>query len=157
MSKRLLKESLIELLNEKNLDKISITEVCVKADLNRSTFYQNYIDIIELYEDIEEDFLFNVPKYNRDSTTIELKEQYTKFISYLIKNKLLFNAIVKNSSIVDTLATISSNTQKDQVLGLFASPGFLAVLHKWINGELAMKEAEIVDYIVKIADALNKI
>ena len=51
----------IQLLQTKELDKISVSDICKKADLNRSTFYSNYIDIYDLADKIrkhlEEEFL----------------------------------------------------------------------------------------------------
>ena len=35
----------ISLLNEKELKDISVSELCEKADISRSTFYENYADI----------------------------------------------------------------------------------------------------------------
>ena len=42
MTKRLLQDALLELLEEKSLEKITVTQVCSKADVNRSTFYAYY-------------------------------------------------------------------------------------------------------------------
>lgn len=67
-TKQFLKEALIELLKEKPLSKISITELCKKADINRNTFYchYNYPEeiLIEMQEEIFHQFqkLFNENK-----------------------------------------------------------------------------------------------
>ena len=50
-TKASLQEALIELLQEKELDKISISELCKKANVNRGTFYLHYQDITELFEE----------------------------------------------------------------------------------------------------------
>ena len=42
----------IELLQTKELNQISVTDICKIAHLNRSTFYANYIDIFDLVEKI---------------------------------------------------------------------------------------------------------
>lgn len=41
ITKRLLKESLMRLLQEKELEKINITELCKDAGVNRATFYRH--------------------------------------------------------------------------------------------------------------------
>lgn len=38
----------ISLLKEKDLKDISVSELCEKADVNRSTFYENYTDVFTL-------------------------------------------------------------------------------------------------------------
>ena len=38
----------VSLLNEKELKDISVSELCERAEINRSTFYENYADIFAL-------------------------------------------------------------------------------------------------------------
>ena len=44
----------IELLQTKSLNEISVSDICKKAGLNRSTFYANYMDIYQLADTIRE-------------------------------------------------------------------------------------------------------
>ncbi|MDO5139237.1 MAG: TetR family transcriptional regulator, partial [Oscillospiraceae bacterium] len=53
MTKRLMKDALLELLAEKDLANISVTAVCEAADVHRSTFYNYYTDPADLLRDIE--------------------------------------------------------------------------------------------------------
>lgn len=53
MTKRLLKESLIELLKEKDIRKINITELCRAAGVNRTTFYCHYSNQYDVLKDME--------------------------------------------------------------------------------------------------------
>lgn len=59
-TKASLQAALIEILQEKKLDKISISELCKLANVNRGTFYLHYRDVTELFEeyfhDMTEDF-----------------------------------------------------------------------------------------------------
>lgn len=54
-TKLALKEGLLELMAEKNLNEISVRELTEKVDLNRGTFYLHYKDIFDLLEQIEEE------------------------------------------------------------------------------------------------------
>ncbi len=56
-SLQVIQTTLLELLEEKNLDSISVTELCCKADVNRGTFYKYYRDINDLYEQVEDGFV----------------------------------------------------------------------------------------------------
>ena len=42
LTKKLLQEGLLRLLEVKTLDKISVTELCREAGINRATFYNHY-------------------------------------------------------------------------------------------------------------------
>ena len=55
-SKRVIREALYELMQKKPLNKISVTELCALADVNRSTFYAYYNDIFDLHEKITKEF-----------------------------------------------------------------------------------------------------
>lgn len=44
-SRRLIRRALAELLQEKALDQITVTDVVTRADINRGTFYAHYPDI----------------------------------------------------------------------------------------------------------------
>lgn len=61
MTRRLLKEALLELLEHTELARISVTALCQKADVHRSTFYQYYTDPSALLQEIETDFFRMIP------------------------------------------------------------------------------------------------
>ena len=42
ITKRMLKESLLRILKEKDLDTINVAELCREAGVNRATFYRHY-------------------------------------------------------------------------------------------------------------------
>ena len=55
-TKMFLKESLLELMKEKPIDKITPTELCRHANINRNTFYAHYYTTRDLLVEIEEEF-----------------------------------------------------------------------------------------------------
>ena len=57
LSKRMLKEGLIKLLNKKNISKISINELCEIAEINRTTFYRHYQTPHDVLLEVEYDFI----------------------------------------------------------------------------------------------------
>ena len=65
-SKMHFRNALIELLNEKPFEKITVTEICKKADSSRITFYTHYNDKYGLAEEIFiEMFDVAIDEYNR--------------------------------------------------------------------------------------------
>lgn len=60
-SRRMIREAFLELIREKDIEKITVTDIVRRADLNRSTFYAHYPDIQGVVEEIEQDiFLKNL-------------------------------------------------------------------------------------------------
>ena len=66
-SKDSLKNSLIELMQSKSVNNITVKELVIKADLNRSTFYNYYCDIPDMLKKLEEElyteFLYTIERH----------------------------------------------------------------------------------------------
>ncbi|MDO4815813.1 MAG: TetR/AcrR family transcriptional regulator [Bacillota bacterium] len=56
-TKKAIRESFLELLENKPLEKISVTEICKNADINRGTFYSHYSDPFELKHSLEQELV----------------------------------------------------------------------------------------------------
>ena len=54
-TKLALRQSLMELLEKKNINKITVKEICERADINRGTFYSHYKDAYDLMNQIEDE------------------------------------------------------------------------------------------------------
>jgi len=44
-SQEKIEKAFIQLIQNKEIEQISVTDICQKCNLNRSTFYANYLDI----------------------------------------------------------------------------------------------------------------
>ena len=68
-TKSVIRQALFDLLKEKPLNKITVTDICKMADINRSTFYSYYEDVYALLTQIQnelfEDILHLIDQ-NRD-------------------------------------------------------------------------------------------
>ena len=56
-SRRMLREAFLELLEEKEFGKITVTDIVNRADLNRSTFYAHYPDVQGVVEEIQDEII----------------------------------------------------------------------------------------------------
>lgn len=56
-TRKVLRKSLLSLMKDRPIAKITVKELCAKAEINRTTFYAHYTDISELLEQIETDLL----------------------------------------------------------------------------------------------------
>ena len=59
----------IELLQTKELNEISVTDICKLSHLNRSTFYANYLDVYDLADKVKEKLEEEVKSLYADETT----------------------------------------------------------------------------------------
>lgn len=56
-SKRALRTALIELMEERGLDGLSVNDLCARADLNRGTFYNHFHDKDDLLMSLEDEVI----------------------------------------------------------------------------------------------------
>jgi AcrR family transcriptional regulator len=62
-TKMVLRDSLMKLLAEKDISRITIKEICENADINRATFYAHYTDQYDLLDKIENELFDNLRVY----------------------------------------------------------------------------------------------
>lgn len=54
-TRQTIKDTFLELLKQKSFTKITVTEICKNAEINRGTFYLHYYDIHDVLSDIFND------------------------------------------------------------------------------------------------------
>lgn len=65
--------TLIELLSEKRLGEITVSELSLRAEINRKTFYRHYSDIGEVVEDLEQKMIDDLLMIAREKDVSCLK------------------------------------------------------------------------------------
>lgn len=136
----------VELIQEKNLNEISVTDICKKANLNRSTFYANYLDVYDLADKIKE-------RLEQDVTNLYLDEElnqynsnnFSKIFRLVKENPLFFKTYFKLE--FDSTDTFKQDYRydinqakefyNDEYIDYhieFFKAGFNAILKKWLNG-----------------------
>lgn len=56
-TRQIIQHVFIDLLKQKPINKITVKEICEKAEINRSTFYKHYEDVYHLMHKLEESAL----------------------------------------------------------------------------------------------------
>ena len=101
-TKKILFNTLLELMKNKNFEKIKISDICEESLINRSTFYAHYEDKYELLMELfEEQKLSLLKKLEDNNNLIFSKEYLMKLIDILIKhieeNREIYSAILTNN------------------------------------------------------------
>ena len=69
-TKRAFADSLVELSKDRQLNKITVKEICEKAELSRNAFYFHYKDINNLIGDIEDNIISEIQNMLKDIENI---------------------------------------------------------------------------------------
>lgn len=165
LSKTMLKNALIELLQENGIEKISIYELCDKAQINRTTFYKYYGNQYDLLSDIENDCFAGIEEHltlHKEHKTIILKNVLEYLESERTKFRVLFNTVVdkefpeKLFSLPTVVNLIDLNMPKTyhekpkEYLHLFVCQGGFAVIRKWLNDDNHASAEETANLISSI-------
>ena len=102
-TKKVILESLGDLIRKKPLAKITVTELCDLADINRSTFYRYYEDVYDVIQKSEEILYNDLLKVSISG--LHLSEKMGSISPLLIRNCL--KTIFKNKDLY--LLLITSN------------------------------------------------
>lgn len=109
-TKNLIREVFIEMLNKKPLDKITVTSIAEKCEINRNTFYYHYKDIYEILSEIfQKEIQKVIEEYN---DTLSWEESFLLAAEFALENKRaiyhIYNSI-RREELEDYIYNVSGN------------------------------------------------
>lgn len=163
-SKTALKNALLALMKKKKYSKITIKELCEKAELNRSSFYANYADIQELLLDIHTDVFDEMsqalngisPDLQADSLEKRIAS-VTELITYMQDHLDIFRLLLTNNE--DNLFEkhlsayymnqyVMENAPKEmRYIFLYHAIGSFTLIHQWIADNCPYTPQELAELI----------
>lgn len=172
ISKRILKESVLKLLEKKHIDEISISELCQVSEINRTTFYRHYQTPHDVLLAIEIDFVrgfYDAPISAADAR--DLQKYAVRMCNFLFENKETAKLFIRNNTDNDlTLIyqnfadgflssrkilyrgrSIDSNTLR--LMSTFFTYGVYALIRQWLIEEIPLSPEDVANLIV---GSLNK-
>lgn len=168
-TKKVIEESLITLLNEKDINKITVSEICKMADINRATFYRYYLDAYDLLDKIKEGFVEDLVEASQRPDTEKSVYNFSKGLLVVLQNnkkltKILFNNksnIYFLNEILDIaynrckkrwFDNLSNLDEKDaDYASVFIFNGALGVVNYWVQNDFDMTIDEISHIIEELS------
>ena len=167
LTQHLLKNALVQLMQEQHISKISIRAICEFAGINRSTFYVHYTDQYDLLKKVEQEVLDNLNKYLgkqdlSDERPISI-QILIKVLDYVKENMELFKALLSENcdfafqkDLVALAQIISSQQNKlfdlrtQEYIKIFGFTGTISMLQKWLNDGANESPAQMAEFIIQI-------
>jgi len=155
-SQEKLEKTFLQLIQTKEVEQISVSDICKISKLNRSTFYANYIDIYDLMDKVRirmEDQFANV--FFNDSNAGQNSPSYLKMFQYIKDNQIFFKTYFKlnfdvTSKITQFDKELASkyydNRHIDYHLEFFRS-GLNAIIKKWLNTNCKETPEEMLEVL----------
>ena len=164
ITKKMLREALIEILQTTAFQDLTITEICTKAEINRTTFYKYYSNERDLYDEIENDFL-NMLRQNLEKTDKRgLETLLTSITEDPRTARILFNSGVNNNFAQRVFSLpeianhmnfkrIANDPNKDKLMFFIFNGGY-AIIKEWVNNDFPDSPKELADVISAIVEKL---
>lgn len=171
MTKTMLQTSLMELLKEKPLSKITIKEVCENADLNRTTFYLHYTGLDGLFDEItldaEQIITESIQKIRSEKDQIR---SITLLLDYLRQNQLLFDTLLHSgaqsnlqkhffrriSNFLYSHTTSDSAKRQNRYARAFMINGCLGLITAWFDNGFDISSDALARQIYLLCDDVHK-
>ena len=166
-TKMVLRESLLELMREKPIGKITPTELCRRADINRNTFYAHYLSPESLLTSIEDELYAEINRSLTDSPTDgNVLGMLTEILKAIRKNGDLCKVLFSERGDKDFLRRIVNIAREKcvaawraagmtdeggqmEMLYNYTAGGIVAVIEGWIRGDMASSPEEAALFIAK--------
>lgn len=166
----MIKKCTWDFLQEKDLDRIVIGEICEKALINRSTFYAHFQDIYDVFAQIEEDLeeellqIYQEADLSSESASI-VREYLLVFLKFVAKYRRFYQVLMKdteNPVVKNLIGMLRSQIITPLMRGLsvpdraasyyfsYVFAGFLSVIRQWLDEKCPESPEELADILFTV-------
>lgn len=163
-SMKKIERAFAELLQTHEIKDISITDICKKAQVNRSTFYASYLDIFDLIDKLKERMINDFHELYKDEVKKGYNSNnYLKLFCHIKENQIFYRTYFKLQldNIDMKLLVYDENYAKTHYDNKyieyhmdFFKAGLTAIIKKWLNNNCDLSSEELFE-IIK-SEYLNK-
>lgn len=153
ITKKAIRDSLIELMQQYPISKISVKMICDGADINRSTFYAHYRDQNSLLDKVQQEAVQGIKTHVFTTSFIQQSESATtvivKVLEYCRDNSALFKVLlsengdtvfqrelmglVQEKSLDELREEHKLDERTAKYLELFTVSGILSMVRHWLE------------------------
>ena len=173
-SRKLLKESLLELMKRKTFADISVRDVTDAADMNRGTFYLHYSGTTELLQSVETDLLSElqalIDAHMQETVAVgSVAPVFEPVLDFAIENRETCAVLFASSEASGFFQAIQqlvhengaplvrtwvqpADPRKTDCLLNFLAWGFIGLLAEWFEKDMALPKAELLSAAQRMAD-----
>lgn len=165
---RVIRAAMFELMESKPLEKITVTDICQLADINRGTFYKYYRDVYDLFEKTGNDFIEEIHALflESDASSSDMPRFFASIFQILSENKDLVQ-IAKNREFTErftqkllvfvlphihqlvTHSHPSISQEEATLLTEYIMGGCTRVVAAWIRDDMKIPAEQMERYITK--------
>ncbi len=166
-TKERLRNALVELLKTEKINKLTVTKVCAKADVNRGTFYTYFNDVYDLLEYTENEKFEKIVNLYNVSGKNETRKIYADIFrgieNHIDITRALFGENIEGrylKKIVDRLHDVQIekwnkefpklSSQALEIMYNYVVMGTISAVTNWIHNDNRMSPEKLADFLVEL-------
>ena len=168
-TRKSIKMALLELIEKKSAEKITVSEIAILAGIERKTFYLHYGCIEDVYLDIEKeisDELIEISNQYIQEPEYKIVNIFNNLNTVITKNLSFFKAVNKNDSysfvmnsfekiLSSVILKISREIYKIKSKNMiyysdYYAAGILSLYKKWLKDETDLTIEELTSILTRV-------
>lgn len=172
LTKRLLKEGLLRLMEYKPIEKIAVAELCAESGINRATFYRHYQLPKEVLLEIDHELIEGLRFETWEINNAQDIAYYSEFVlSYMEQHAAVLRILLQNHSdeslthmineFCDIIFRIKTkhkavsalDAESTRLLSAYMVGGIYYLLREWLLGSIQKTPHEISELVLQFVEA----
>ena len=150
-----IEKAFLKLIQKKNIDEISVSDICKTTNLNRSTFYANYIDTYDLVDKVQIRMADEFAEFQHSKNSSQSPDGYLNMFTHIQDNQIFYKTYFKLESISKIPVSVFdtslaekyyNNKHIDYHIEFFRA-GLNAIILKWLNNGCKESPKEMVEIL----------
>lgn len=171
LTKKLFQNSLASLMKEKPFYQITVSDICLRSELNRSTFYKHYSNVYDILLELETELIDSAKKCISEIDTRSMNtatQPLAKLLEYIKENKetylLLFNQHIdenfRSSLMKITIKLITDKLEipidedSNDCKMVYIMNGSVALIQQWLENGTNRTVEDVAGTILKYSSAV---
>ena len=166
-TKKKIRKALMECLETTSLSKLTIKQICEKADINRSTWYAYYTEPVLLYKLIQDDFFGGMNPFFEDLESgfisyetflyalLEFFLEHRKEVITMMRSDLesFQQTYIEKSSQYEVIRGGFSTSDKEYIREFYVS-GSIRIIYRWLSNGAEQSVEYMARLMIKMLTAL---
>lgn len=168
-TKMVIKNSFIKLLKEHPITKITVKEICELSEINRATFYKYYLDVYDLVDKLEQEFLEELHENVQESLQHGFKDTFTLILVSIKADAELYQTLFSDNGDKQFPSKIFMLCYKDIAVSMkkqfskfsptqqswlyyYIAQGCSGILGQWMSDGMNEPINEVADFAEKLIE-----
>jgi AcrR family transcriptional regulator len=170
-TKRVIWEQFFNILKTTPLNKVSIKDICDRAEINRATFYRYYDDAFDLMGKIQDELVESFRLYARDIKGQSIEKGVEVMLNAVKSNSEIYTILSSGNGdpgFISKIVSKSFEGFKDEMAKrmpaltgrqvewfyTFIAQGCIAIVIDWVKGGMKESPAEVSKFVARLDSSL---